>query len=334
MSAFESHRWLGYVLRLGVSALLIAWMLGRAELSRVGDVLRAADATLIALAFATYFVGYLVSVARWRVLLAVQGIRPRFSYLYWSFMIGVFFNQLLPTTIGGDVARYQYTAAGGRGAALSAVLLDRVFGTVSLMVFAMAGLALALVHGDETLPQGLLRPVAALLVVGLLILVFAFLLPGPASSLLRRAVLMLPRGGRGPFEKLLGAFAAFRGRHYVAFAALGWSLVLQCVVVGHYYLAGLALGIDVPLSAYVFIVPLATVVTALPISINGIGVREGILGYLLGLYGVDPSTSLVFAWVLYAMLLGQGLLGGVVFALLKAWRRERVETIARDETKP
>jgi glycosyltransferase 2 family protein len=332
MSVLKSHRWLGYVLRLGVSALLIAWMLGRAELSRVGDVLRAADAMFIAAAFASYFVGYMVSVARWRVLLAVQGIRPRFSYLYWSFMIGVFFNQLLPTTIGGDVARYQYTAAGGRGAALSAVLLDRVFGTVSLMIFAMAGLAL--VHGNEALPQGLLRPVAALLVVGLLILVFAFLLPGAASSLLRRAVLMLPRGGRGPFEKLLAAFAPFRGRHYVAFAALGWSLVLQCVVVGHYYLAGLALGIEVPLGAYVFIVPLATVVTALPISINGIGVREGILGYLLGLYGVDPSTSLVFAWVLYAMLLGQGLLGGVVFAWLKVWRRESVEAIARDESKP
>ena len=178
MSVFESHRWLGYALRLGVSASLIAWMIGRAELSHVGDVLRAADAMLIAVAFASYFVGYMVSVARWRVLLAAQGIRPRFSYLYWSFMIGVFFNQLLPTTIGGDVARYQYTAAGGRGAALSAVLLDRVFGTVSLMLFVIAGLALA--QGNETLPQGVLRPVAVLLVVGVLMLGFAFLLPGSA----------------------------------------------------------------------------------------------------------------------------------------------------------
>ena len=308
-------------------------MLDRADLALVGDVLMDADAVLIAVAFASYFVGYMVSVARWRVLLAAQGVRPRFRYLYCSFMVGVFFNQLLPTTVGGDVARYQYTAAGGRGAALSAVLLDRVFGTVALMVFAMAGLALALAQGNETLPQGLLRPVAALLVVGVSTLGFAFLLPGAALSLLRRALLMLPRGGRAPFEKLLGAFAAFRGRHDVALAALAWSLVLQCVVVGHYYFAGLALGIDVPLVAYVFIVPLATVVTALPISINGIGVREGILGYLLGLYGVDASTSLVFAWVLYAMLLGQGLLGGVVFALLKTWRREQVETIPRDETK-
>jgi hypothetical protein len=77
----------------------------------------------------------------------------------------------------------------------------------------------------------------------------------------------------------------------------------------------------VPLVAFAFIAPVATVVMALPISINGIGVREGVLGYLLGLYGVDVSTSLVFAWVLYALVLGQGLLGGVVFAMLKAERR-------------
>ena len=191
-------------------------------------------------------------------------------------------------------------------------------------------------HGNETFPRELLRPVAALLVVGLLILVFAFLLPGAASSLLRRAVLMLPRGGRGPFEKLLGAFAAFRGRHYVAFAALGWSLVLQCIVVGHYYLAGLALGIDVPLGAYVFIVPLATVVTALPISGSTVSVCAKVfLGYLLGLYRRRArATSLVFAWVLYAMLLGQGLLGGVVFALLKtlAARASRDNRTRRDQT--
>jgi len=307
-------------------------MLGRAELDRVGQLLRAADAALIAVAFASYFVGYAVSVARWRVLLAVQGIRPRFSYLYWSFMIGVFFNQLLPTTVGGDVARYQYTAAGGRGAALSAVLLDRVFGTAALLLFAITGLAFT--WGSETVPRALLAPVAALAVLGLLVLGCLLLFPGAALGLLRHAGRLLPRRGRSAFEKLLGAFAAFRGRIDVAFAALAWSLVLQCVVVGHYYISGLALGIDVPLGTYALIVPLATVVMALPISINGIGVREGILGLLLGLHGVDPSTSLGFAWILYAMLFGQGLLGGLVFAVLKIWRREGVVPAARDETEP
>ena len=185
MSVFESHRWLGSVLRFGVSASLIIWMLGRAELDRVGQVLRAADVALITVAFASYFVGYAVSVARWRALLAVQGIRPRFSYLYWSFMIGVFFNQLLPTTVGGDVARYQYTAAGGRGAALSAVLLDRVFGTAALLLFTITGLALT--WGSGTVPRALLAPVAALVVLGLLVIGCLLLFPGAALGLLRHA---------------------------------------------------------------------------------------------------------------------------------------------------
>ena len=194
MSVFESHRWLGYVLRFGVSASLIAWMLGRAELDRVGHVLRAADAVLIAVAFASYFVGYAVSVARWRVLLAVQGIRPRFSYLYWSFMIGVFFNQLLPTTVGGDVARYQYTAAGGRGAALSAVLLDRVFGIAVLAGVRHRGAGVDL-RSSETVPRALLAPVAALVVLGLLVLGCLLLLPGAALGLLRArgALVAAPR---------------------------------------------------------------------------------------------------------------------------------------------
>jgi glycosyltransferase 2 family protein len=319
--AKQSRRWLGPLLRLVVSVSLIVWILRGADLARVGDVLRSADAGLLLVAFMSYFVGYVVSVARWRVLLAVQGVKPPFAYLYGSFMIGMFFNQLLPTTIGGDVVRYQYTSAGGRGAAASAVLLDRTFGTVALMIFAVAGFALA--QDDALLPQTLLQAVAALLFGGLLVLAFAFVAPASPDGWVRRATLALPGKARAPAENLLAQFAAFRRRHDVVLAALGWSLVLQCIVVAHYLLVGVALGLDVPLSAYVFIVPLATVAMALPISINGIGVREGVLGYLLGLHGVDASTSLVFAWVLYAMLLAHGLLGGVVFSAVRMWRREQ-----------
>jgi uncharacterized protein (TIRG00374 family) len=325
----ESRLWLGRFLRFAVSTSLIAWLLRRADLGSIADVLRNADALLLASAFATFFVGYAVSVARWRGLLAVQAAAPRFSYLYWSFMIGVFFNQLLPTTIGGDLARYQYTAAGGRAAALSAVVLDRVFGTVALVLFAIVGFVLA--GNSQVLPSGILLPAAVLLAVGCAALAFAFLLPQSAMAMLRRAGLILPRMARGYFEKLLAAFAAFRGRHDVAAAAVCWSLLLQCVVVAHYYLVGLALGLGVPLYAYAFIVPIATVVMALPISINGIGVREGILGYLLGLYGVDPSASLAFAWVIYGLLLGQGLLGGAVFAAMRASRVERRATPSAED---
>ena len=151
--------------------------------------------------------------------------------------------------------------------------------------------------------------------------------------LLRRAGLILPLAARGHFDRLLSAFAAFRGRHDVVLAALCWSLLLQCVVVAHYYAIGLALGFDVPLYAYAFIVPIATVVMALPISINGIGVREGVFGYLLGFYGVETSASLAFAWVAYALLLATGLLGGIVFAAVRTSSVDQRATSSGSETK-
>lgn len=314
----EQRLWLRRGVRFAISAALIAWVVRSADWDRVGDVIASANLGLIALAFLTYFVGYVASVTRWRALLTAQGVRLSFGYLYLSFMVGMFFNQLLPSTIGGDLARYRYTAASGRSAALSAVVLDRVFGTVSLVIFAAIGLALA--DSGTTLPAEVPKAIAALLAAGLAVLAAAFVAP---AALLRRLTAWWPRIVRDRLAPMLDAFAAFGGRHDVLLAALASSLLLQAIVIAHYYLVGLALGLDVPLVAFAFIAPVATVVTALPISVNGIGVREGVLGYLLGLYGVDVSTSLVFAWVLYALVLGQGLLGGVVFTLLKAERRAK-----------
>ena len=330
--ASESRPWLWRALRLAISVSLIVTIVQRAELDRAAEALRGADAVLLALAFVSYFVGYAVSVARWRVLLAVNAVRPRFGYLYWSFMVGVFFNQLLPSTIGGDLARYQYTAAGGRAAALSAVVLDRALGTVVL--FALAGVGLVIAHNSGVLPAGASAAIVAALIVGVIALGSAFLLPEPALALLRRIVRLMPRVAHSIFGRVFDAFAAFQGRYDVLLVAVAWSLVLQAVVIAHYCAISAALDLDVPLHAYVFIVPIATVITALPISINGIGVREGILGYLLGLYGVDAGTGLVFAWIAYALLLAQGVVGGLAFALVRSWRRERSGTAPIEEREP
>ena len=113
MSVFESHRWLGYCAAVR-SVRFVDSLDARPRRAgscgrRVAGCRRDAHCSRLRELFRRLLPSASLAGA---LLLAVQGIRPRFSYLYWSFMIGVFFNQLLPTTIGGDVARYQYTAAG------------------------------------------------------------------------------------------------------------------------------------------------------------------------------------------------------------------------------
>lgn len=306
---------LSSVLRIVVSVGLIAFVLSGAELEAVIATMAEANPGLIAVAFLSYFLGYVLSVARWSLLLRAHGAQPRFGYLYLSFMIGMFFNQLLPSTVGGDVARYHYTSSLGRGAAFSSVLMDRAFGLVSLMLFAFMGLLLAGRFGEIT--GNLFEAVAALLAIGLAGIGTIFMLSEAAHARLKALYAPLPAKIVGLIDKVIGVFEAYRGRLDIVVSALLISLALQCVVIAHYVLVGAALGLDVPIHAYLYVVPLAIVIMMLPISINGIGVRESIFVYLFGLYGADPNQVLAFAWIVYALILAHGLVGGLVFALVK-----------------
>ena len=63
------------------------------------------------------------------------------------------------------------------------------------------------------------------------------------------------------------------------------------------------------------IIPLATILMLAPVSINGIGVRETIFVFMFGIYGVAAESSVAFAWISLAMILLQGVVGGIVFLL-------------------
>ena len=309
---------LASLLRLLVSVGLIAWLVSRAELASVAETIVTANPYLVVVAFLSYFVGYVFSVTRWSALLSAHGVRAGFGYLYSSFMIGMFFNQILPTTVGGDFARYHYTSNLGRGAAFSAVLMDRVFGVVSLMIFAFAGIVFA--ERFDAIPSGIFGAVAGLLGLGLGAIAVIFLLPAAQLERLRRLYSFLPRKLTDFFDKILDVFSVYRGQRNLLLWALLLSLMLQCVVVGHYYVVGLALGFDVPFYGYAYIVPIAIVIMMLPISINGIGVRESTFALLLATYGVQSSEALAYSWVVYGLILIHGLIGGLVFAAVRRAR--------------
>jgi uncharacterized membrane protein YbhN (UPF0104 family) len=107
---------------------------------------------------------------------------------------------------------------------------------------------------------------------------------------------------------------AFRNQRAGLALALFLSFLLQANVVLYHWIVANALGVSVSLTAFFLIVPIAIVVMMIPVSINGIGVREGLFVLLLSVHGVPQAEGLAYAWVIYALLLLQGLIGGVVFA--------------------
>src|SRR3954467_4931977 len=118
------------VAKLAVAALLIAWILHRAGLREVWSAVRSADPFFLLVSFCLFPLGWLVSVARWRLLLTALGGRSENGLLMRSFLVGIFFNNLLPGTMGGAAVRvYQTSRSGLSGPrALAVIVVDRFLG--------------------------------------------------------------------------------------------------------------------------------------------------------------------------------------------------------------
>ena len=307
------------LLKLLFSVALILWITNDIALDAVLGVMASSNASLLALAFSLFFVGYVIAAFRWRTLIRVQSGDAPIFFLVRSFMVALFFNNFLPSTVGGDVVRMydSWRLGNSKSDAVTIVLVDRFLGVIVLLCFALLALMF-----DKTV-AGEVPFIAVWVSAGLSGLAMAtwLILKIPASY---AEALALKGGGitaqiGGILAKVLRSFQAYRHARSAVLRALGLSILLQVNVVVHFVLLARAVGVEVPVESMFLIIPVAVFIMMLPISINAIGVREAVFVFLFSLYGVESVQALAFAWIAYSFTLLQGVLGGVVFAL----RRER-----------
>jgi uncharacterized protein (TIRG00374 family) len=295
-----------------VSVALIYWILRSTNLVEIFDALRSASIPLLVLAASLHLVGYTVSALRWRELLRAQGNDTSIPFLIQSYMVSIFFNNFLPSIIGGDTVRaYDSWRVGqSKADAVAVIFVDRFLGMLSLMLFAASTL---LFSNKLAASLSFLYLLLPLMVAGMLIVVgIIFMPPQKLAAFILRTRLPV-------FQKLqntiVEAFQVFRGQKGVLVRALGLSLLLQANVVFHYYLIGRALDLSVPLSSFFLIIPLAIFLMMFPVSVNAIGVRENVFAFFFATFGVLNSEAVAFAWLAYGIVVLQGVLGGVIYAL-------------------
>jgi len=309
------HRILFILVKVCVSAGLIYWIVDKVDVTAVWASLSSANPLILLLAFSLFFVGYYITALRWQVLLAAQGVVASIQYLFQSFMVAIFFNNLLPSTIGGDLSRmYDSWRLGRRkDEAVSVVLVDRLLGVSALLAYALCAVLVSPTV-RERLP--LLLPLIAVGVAAAAVAVWALF--GQRRSLTIAHLRIHKLEKISAVTKLVDrAFNAFKDKPHVLRKAILLSLLLQLNVIIHFYLLTRALDISIPITAMFVIIPISIVIMMLPISINAIGVREVTFVYFFTLFGASDSKSLALAWVAFAFVVLQGILGGIVFALRK-----------------
>lgn len=311
----DLKRWLMMGFKILVSASLIYYLLSKTNLTAIWESARSADMVLIIISFLLHGIGYFSSAYRWQLLLQAQGWDVPVGYLVRSYAVAMFFNNLLPTTIGGDAYRAYDTAKFNipKLKALAIVIVERFLGLFALMAFAVLALALAteLTTQIENLWVWSLLTFTAMLATIWLIFFHSGKIPWlrkildmPGMSVVNKQVM-----------KITESFAPFRGKTRALTWCMVLSIILQLTVILHYYLISEALGLSIPFVKFLVIIPLAMFIQMIPISINGIGIRESFyVFFLTTIYGAPIAATLAFSWIAYGMILLLGVLGGVIYA--------------------
>jgi uncharacterized protein (TIRG00374 family) len=301
--------------KLLVSTTLIVWLLRRTDVGEILTAVGSADIGLLFLAYLMVILGHFFSVFRWRTLLHAQGYDASVWYLLKGFLVAMFFNNFLPSTIGGDVSRAYDSWKVGRskGKALAVVFVDRFLGLFALLVLALIAVSLSNdVAAGLPLLQVWLVPAGLAMAT---VIWFIFAPNQQLASFIKRAAFSVSQRAGNFVDKGLSAFFSLEGKKGALLKALLLSLLLQLNVVLHYYVIAEALGLGVPLLDFFLLVPVSALIMIIPISINGIGIRENVFAFLLGGVGVATSDSVALAWIAYGFAVVQGTIGGIIYDL-------------------
>ncbi len=127
------------VAKIAVSIALLAYLLSTTDLDALQRRVRAGDPLLLALAMALYAAILAISTWRWRVLLEAQGFTIPLAHLSGSYLVATFFNNFLPSNIGGDVVRVRDSSrlTGSTTTSLAVVAIDRILGLGALYALAL-----------------------------------------------------------------------------------------------------------------------------------------------------------------------------------------------------
>ena len=305
--------------KVALSVALMVVLFTRIPLASVGQSLRAARPEWLGAAFALLVTSNLLGAYQWSRLLHAVGIRIPLLKVFAYYHVGLFFNNFLPANIGGDLARVADASRHGetRAAAVSTVLLDRMIGTVALASLALVTTLPAIDAFRLGVVYGALLAFFALS-LGLLWAVFhPALLP-----MVERALARVGLGSLKPsLDDLAARLQGFRGQRTLFLKLLSVALVVQVSRVGVHALVARALGVAIPLPYFFLFVPLLAVIVSLPISLNGIGVREGAGVVLFGLVGATRAQAFSLQFTTYLVGVAVSLLGGVAFLARLPGRR-------------
>jgi hypothetical protein len=318
---YPARRLLILLAKTVVSVGLLWLLLSRVDLTRLWAYARHASLSWLGAALVLYLAMVLVSAWRWELLLNAQGFAVPGSRLVNSYLVATFFNNFLPSNIGGDVVRVRDTApdAGSKTTATTVVLVDRGIGLLGLFLVAAVAASAASVGG-----AGVPAAAPALwlgLAGGLAVAIPMLANPAWVARLLAPLRRLHQEWVTERIARMTRTLERFgRVPRVLAVCFLG-AVVVQLVLVGFYAAIARSMNIPVPLWHLAVIIPVSFIVQMAPVSVNGLGVREATFTFYFSRLSLPPESALAVSFVGAALIMLFSLSGAAAY-----WQRHTSPT--------
>ena len=307
----------GRVLQLAkivVSVGLIGVLCSRIDVARLWPMVHEASAVWLIAALGLYAAMILVSAWRWGLLLHAQGVHLPFRALTSSFLVATFFNNFLPSNIGGDVVRVTDTsaAAGSKTLAATVVLIDRGVGLLGLVLLAAVAATTGahVAGGTGAVGAGVLWAgfgVATLAATPML------LVPHHVVRLLEPLRRLHAEWVDERLGRLTGALARFRESPEALAGCFAGAIAVQALIVAFYLAIAASLRVPVGFTELAVIVPVSLLAQMVPVSVNGFGVREATFAFYFSRLGLTLESALLISFTGAALVMLFSLTGAGVY---------------------
>ena len=280
------------ILKLSVSAALFYLLISKIGTKTIIHNIKLSSPLSFISAVGVYMLAAFFSSLRWKLLIPHSMKTKRLFSMY---MIGSFFNTCMPGTIGGDAVKAYYlsselkksqkSAVSGREAsiAVASVFMDRYVGFSAMLVISMIAFPFGFRYLEGT-PVKWFMPIVLAVFISGSIVVFKFRFGERLRFLF----------------KVYEYFKIYSKRRDILFKAFLYSVFVQISGIFAVYILSRGIALDIPFLSLLIFVPIIILISFIPVSISGIGLREGAFVIFLGTIGVPPdlSVTLSILWFL------------------------------------
>jgi uncharacterized protein (TIRG00374 family) len=304
----KSKKVLRFVVSFGLMGIIL--YLFRAQLPTVIQYLREIQLLYFALAVAVFFGGLTATAYRLRYVIQVHDMKLSVAAAYYVNLIALFFNNVLPSSMGGEMMKAYYLYRNSRGSLLvfSSVVVDRLFGLMTMLLISIS----TIFFFDSAIGSHKIMGSVVMLAAATVTLAVLIFNKTIVDTLSQVHIPLLPAIFIEKIREIYRAMYEYREHKGIFGTCIGLTVVGQTTFILANFLLARSLAIDIPLGFFFFFVPILLIMGVAP-SVNGIGVREAtFLFYLTEFTTSEKALALSLLTTFFMIFVG--LIAGVIYA--------------------